>query len=210
MCCSVVKVWLSRSARLFYVLSIMCGLYYGSALSADECPAGYIDGLHNEILNDYNNDSANIYNAVEGIIKSNLDVERISKFVMGRYWATLSANDKKEFVHEYGDSLIHTYSDYVVKYIKYDMNIVACREISPSYYGIKVRLDDGSQNTTTVVYKVIKEPNDGSFKLIDVSVTGVSLAAVEREDFAEKMKKGNIASIIANLKQENLNNGSGH
>lgn len=133
-----------------------------------------------------------------------LDFRRIARWVLGKHWRTATTEQKREFIREFQDFLTRTY---VTMMIEFSDQIVA-NSGSVSYLGVR-ESDDG---TRTLVRSVIKVASGskfavdyrmyrtgGSWKVYDVVVGGVSLAATYRTSFDQRIHRDGFDGLIAYL-----------
>jgi phospholipid transport system substrate-binding protein len=139
--------------------------------------------------------------ALGPVIDSNVDVARIARFCLGRFWTTASAAQQSEYTTLFHQVLLNEISGHLGDY----------RGVSYSMTG------DTSQGTDTLVGTLINRPNApsvnvkwvvdrsaGASKVVDVIAEGTSMRLTQRNDYASYLSQhGNsIDALIAALKKQ--------
>lgn len=172
------------------------------AARADTAPDArqFIDKLVNhalQILDQTKTNEAQREQDFDLLLRSNFDIPRIARFVLGRYWVQANADDRQKFIDTYRDFVIKSYAS---QFSEYRGETVKVTNARPEEAGI------------TVVNSEIVHPNgdppirvswrvhqDGdTFKIVDVDVEGVSMMLAQREEFASVIQRngGTVAGLI--------------
>ncbi len=136
------------------------------------------------------------------------DVERMSRFVLGRHWRTATPDQRDRFVDAFRDYLVHTYSSALRQYAD---QIVEQGQDAQIDYQVKtndrhpdrvlvdsaIQLPDG--RAFDVTYRLLER--DGQWKFYDVVVEGVSVLLSYRENLASQLSRGDVDSLIAQLRE---------
>lgn len=143
-----------------------------------------------------------LYQIVDEIVLPHFDFERMSSWVLGKYWRKAKNGEKKEFTNEFRTLLVRTYAKALND--NYDRPIIM----------LPMRQKEGSQ-TATVRTEVQQEagfpiPIDykmhlkgDAWKVFDVSVDGISLVANYRTSFAQEIRKDGLPKLIERLAERN-------
>ncbi len=117
------------------------------------------------------------------------DVPAISRFVLGPYWRTASEAQQAEFIKLFEAYEVHAYSVRFSAYTGQQLKVLGSRpegdkgalvlsQIATADGGAPVKVD----------WRV--SGGDGSYKMTDVMVEGVSMALTERQQFASVIQRG--------------------
>jgi phospholipid transport system substrate-binding protein len=117
------------------------------------------------------------------------DVPAISRFVLGSYWRTASDAQHEEFTKLFEAYEVHAYSVRFSAYTGEQLKVLGSRpegdngalvlsQIATANGGAPVKVDWRVSGT------------DGSYKMTDVMVEGVSMALTERQEFASIIQRG--------------------
>ncbi|OPY73683.1 MAG: putative phospholipid-binding protein MlaC precursor [Syntrophorhabdus sp. PtaU1.Bin002] len=125
------------------------------------------------------------------------DFVELSKRTLGMNWNNLSVEQRKEFVRLYTDLLEDAYIDKITAYT--DEKVRFTKEIRLSEKTVEVRSTVTTKTADVPInYRVIKA--DGSWKVYDVVIEGVSLISNYRTQFREILANKPPASLLETLR----------
>ncbi|OPX95504.1 MAG: putative phospholipid-binding protein MlaC precursor [Syntrophorhabdus sp. PtaB.Bin006] len=125
------------------------------------------------------------------------DFVELSKRTLGINWNNLSVEQRKEFVRLYTDLLEDAYIDKITAYT--DEKVRFTKEIRLSEKTVEVRSTVTTKTADVPInYRVIKA--DGSWKVYDVVIEGVSLISNYRTQFREILANKPPASLLETLR----------
>lgn len=125
------------------------------------------------------------------------DFVELSKRTLGMNWNNLSVEQRKEFVRLYTDLLEDAYIDKITAYT--DEKVRFTKEIRISEKTVEVRSTVTTKTADVPInYRVIKA--DGSWKVYDVVIEGVSLISNYRTQFREILANKPPASLLETLR----------
>ena len=111
------------------------------------------------------------------LLDRGFDVPAIAKYVMGKYWKTLSPDQQSHFVQSFRDDLSRQYANRFKEYRGVDFHIKGAREIGDGGYFVQSSLKKPSEAAKTEVeWKVYDS------KILDVKVEGVSMSQTKRDE----------------------------
>jgi phospholipid transport system substrate-binding protein len=179
-------------------------------MSAIKDPVELVRSTSGEVLRTINNDNdtlkrdpSRLYDLVYKIILPIIDFDAFSKLTLGHYWRKASAEQRQRFVDEFKGMLIRTYTKYLVDYAGTEVNLLPQRG----------RQDAKRQTVLTEVTVPGKRPltvnysswlKNGSWKVYNVTVGGISLVQLFRTDFAKEIDQTSLDKLIERL--ANINN----
>lgn len=139
------------------------------------------------------------YNLLDGA----LDMNFIGQFVLGRNWRTANATQRKEFIDVYRDLNIATWSK---RFNEFKGKKFVFKGTTPSnskgqiFVDTVVPMDQGEP--AKVLWRV-REKN-GSYKIVDIIIEGVSLAQASRSEYTAFIKNnaGGVDALIKNLREK--------
>jgi phospholipid transport system substrate-binding protein len=139
--------------------------------------------------------------ALGPVIDSNVDVAKIARFCLGRFWATATPDQQSQYVTMFHQVLLNEISGHL-----------------GDYRGVSYRMTgDAPQGTNTLVGTLITRPNapaanvqwvidtsSGSPKVLDVIAEGTSMRLTQRSDYASYLSQhGNsIPALLAALRRQ--------
>lgn len=136
----------------------------------------------------------------EKLFNENLDLDFIGRFVLGRYWRTATAEERKEFINVYRELNIKTWSS---RFDEFKGKEFVFKGTSPSnssgqiFVNTEVPMDQGSP--AKVVWRVMD--NKGQLKVVDIIIENVSLAITARNEYTAYIKNSpdGVQGLINNL-----------
>ncbi len=184
-----------------FLLPLVAAL--GLALSAHAAGdgKGFIDKLASQVLEivKADGDKAAKQAKIEALFSDKVDINFVAKFVLGKNWRTATPQQQQAYIAAYRPFILKNYAGKLTKY-------------SGQTYTLK-----GShvEDDATVVTMVINDPNgqdvnvdyrlhgdEGSFKIIDIVVEGVSLLSTQRSEFSGIVERKGLDGLIDALKSQ--------
>jgi phospholipid transport system substrate-binding protein len=152
-------------------------------------------------------DSGHLYQLVSEIVLPYFDFERMSQWVLGKNWRTATAEQRKRFVEQFRDLLVHTYSNSLSRYANEKIIYLPF-------------VDDGKAGTVTVRTEILQAGSAipisysmyrsrNGWKVYDVSVSGISLVTNYRSTFGSIIREKGMDSLIQQLSERNKGRADG-
>lgn len=138
------------------------------------------------------------------LLEQGFDVPRIARFVMGRYWNGATDEERQTFDRLFEDWIVRTYSARFASYNGQKIQLLGTRpESDVTTVVLSQFIDPNGAPPAKVEWHVRKEA-DGSYKVVDISVEGVSMALTERDEIASVADNngGSLAGVDAALQKQ--------
>jgi len=163
------------------------------------------DRVVNEIQTDreaYSNDESLIYELVNDVVLPHFNFERMSKWVLGRYWRDASPEQRDRFEKEFRQLMVKTYATALTQYSDQEIAYLPVR-VRTEGEDVLVRTEvrQGGGYTIPITYNMHR--NDGSWMVYDVTIEGVSLVSNYRSSFAGQIRSHGIDRLISMLAERN-------
>lgn len=135
------------------------------------------------------------------LLNRNFDMNAISQFALGRNWKTATDSQRKEYQKLVNDMIVEVYSQRFNDYKGESFEVKSSQPTGKSDYLVSSLIVPDNGAKVKVDWRV--RDKNGSFKIIDVVVEGVSMALTQRSEFASVIQRGggNVDALIAHLKQ---------
>ena len=137
------------------------------------------------------------------LFDENLDIDFISRYVLGRYWRKASATQRDDFVSLYREYNVKTWSkrfdEFKGKQFVFK-GVVVGNNPNQAFVETEVPMDKGEP--VSVRWRV--SDKDGVLKIIDIIIENVSLVQTARSEytsFIAKSPKG-IDGLLENLREK--------
>jgi phospholipid transport system substrate-binding protein len=138
------------------------------------------------------------------LFHEDFDAPGIARFVLGRYWRTVNEDEQKEFVKLFEDYVVFVYTarlsdfgggqSFKVRGSHSDGDgvIVSTDVVSP-----------GNPTPLRIDWRLITD-NNGSYKINDVIVEGISMTTTQRSEFASVVQRngGQVRSLISMMREK--------
>jgi phospholipid transport system substrate-binding protein len=165
-------------------------------------PSTFVSELARTALLSVTNDAVSTADRQErlgGLLDKDFDMPRIAHFVLGRYWQKASQAEQQAFTSTYRDFMIRVYSQRFIRYSGETFQVVGERP---------------ENATNTIVFTEMNQPSSGAplkvewrvantdgYRIVDISVAGVSMALAQREDFGSFLSQngGDVSGLIQQL-----------
>jgi phospholipid transport system substrate-binding protein len=136
------------------------------------------------------------------LFSEDFDVPGIARFVLGRYWRLATEPQQQEFVKVFADYIALAYSNRLAEYSGETLRVTGSKPAP-----------DGSVVSSEIVRPNGAPPakvdwlltqHDGTYKISDVVVEGVSMAVTQRSEFASVIQRngGQVQGLITALRQK--------
>jgi len=136
---------------------------------------------------------------IRDIAEKMFDFTELSKRTLGQNWGKLNPDQQKEFVELYTSLLEDAYADKIMAYT--DEKIVFSKEVALTEKTMEVQSTVlRKSGEVQIYYKVIMR--DGSWRVYDVVVEGVSLINNYRSQFREILVNKPPESLIETLRKK--------
>jgi phospholipid transport system substrate-binding protein len=140
------------------------------------------------------------------IINSDVDVDGIGRFCLGRYWRTATPEQQKQYLSLFHEVLVTNITSKLGEYqgVTFTMGRSKPQDEEAVVSTTVVR----PNNAPTAVDWIIANPS-GAPKIIDVVAEGTSLRLTQRQDYASYLthNNGSVDALIAAMKNQVSQNG---
>ncbi len=175
---------------LVVALGMMVGLGSAPHAAVSTNPSAFIEGLASQTLKilDQHLPGAERETRFKALLRENFDMSRISRFALGRYWLTASAQEKAEYQKLLPDYVARSYSNRFADYAGETLKVTGTRSVSQDTAVVRSRIESPhGRPPINVEWRVVQAGND--FRIVDVVVDGVSLVLTHREEFAAVIER---------------------
>ncbi len=145
---------------------------------------------------------AKIHDLVHKMIIPHFDFRSMSKWVLGRNWRGATEAQQEQFVEEFQRLLIRTYAKSLLEYSDQDIQYAPVNEDPESnLVTVKTKVKQSGSQSIPINYTM--HMADGEWKVVDVSVNGVSLVSTYRGSFASEVRRGGMDTLLSKLSERN-------
>ncbi len=191
-----------------WVAMVLCAAIFSSAAASTE-PQEVVARTTDELLAALKSDKAEIeknpehvYGLVRRIALPHFDFERISQWVLAKYWRTATEQQRQRFQEEFTSLLVRTYATALTEYTGQQIKLEPVR-MKPGDTEVKVRAEVEQPGAFPIPIDYRMYLKDGSWKVYDVAIDEISLVANYRTTFANEIRAGSLDALIETLASRN-------
>lgn len=152
-------------------------------------------------------DKGRMLELVSTVLLPHVDTRVAAQLVLGKHWKTMAAEQRGEFVGEFTDYLLRFYSQALAGYVRTSeipdnfMVFEPVRTLDDSkLISIRSTITSPHGKSTDLSYRL---RNHNGWRVIDISLAGVSMAQLYRAQFAAIVEREGIDGLIAELRAQN-------
>jgi phospholipid transport system substrate-binding protein len=195
-----------RAALLRLLLSMF---FVPAALAQEVAPDALVKRISGEVIAAIKQDSAlqagdprKIHELVNAKVLPHFDFRRTTQIAMGTSWRHASPEQQEQLVVQFKQLLVRTYAGALSSY----------RDQAIEFRPLRARADDAEVTVRSVIKQAGAAPiaidydlekTASGWKIFDVRVDGISLAANYRSAFADEIRNNGIDGLIALLATKN-------
>lgn len=144
-----------------------------------------------------------IYDLIHELVIPHFDFTSIAKWVLGSNWRSATEQQRADFTLQFRTLLVRTYAKALLEYSDEEIRFLSSVNSPESnVVMVKTEVDSpGGGAPTPINYRM--HISGGEWKVIDVSVDGVSLISTYRGSFASEISKSGLDNLIAKLVDRN-------
>lgn len=143
-----------------------------------------------------------VYKIVDDYILPHLDDVTMAKLALGKNWKLATNEQKIEFVNEFRNLLVRTYSKSLIEFkdqeIKYFPLNLAADEVKTS---VKAEVIQPGGPSIPMSYRMRIKNN--AWKVYDIKIDGISLVTSYRGTFTQEIRKSGIEGLLEYMREQN-------
>jgi phospholipid transport system substrate-binding protein len=142
-----------------------------------------------------------LFEVVDEVLLPRWDRQYTGQLVMGRYWREASPAQREAFINGLYRKLLDSYGEGILQYDSNQMRITGTRgapEDGRVMVDSQVRLKDGTPVPISYRLRI----HEGSWKVYDVVVEGISYVTNYRNQYASEFRAKGVEGVLADLGAE--------
>ncbi len=136
--------------------------------------------------------------ALRQLLAQAFDVAFIGRFVLGRYWRKITAEERQDYLAVFSEFILKTYSRRLGGYSGEAFTIIGAKPAGKKDIMVKTNIQRPSGPPIKAHWRL--RVTDRRYRIIDVSVEGVSMALTQRAEFAAVMRNHGITGLLQALR----------
>lgn len=140
-------------------------------------------------------------NRFRQLFVTNFDLPAIGKFVLARYWRTATPDQQQEFLKLFEDQVVLTWARRFKDYSGEKLSIAGTSKEDEHTWLVDSQILREKGPPVPVQWRVHDAP-DGTFRVTDIIVEGVSMAITQRQDYSSTMQSigGKIDVLLSSMR----------
>lgn len=136
------------------------------------------------------------------ILTLHLDIPVIAKFVLGQYWPKATSEQRKAYNAAFRDFIVHRYATLLANGWKPEsFQVLKTQEIKADEFLVLSKIERADNRPLEAIFRL--RSTEGTYRVVDVLVEGVSLLVAQRKEFASVLREqGGIDGLIGLLKEK--------
>ena len=195
------------SKNLKWFLLILCFIFNGA--KAISLPIDVVKATAESVISHIEENRSvleknpeKIYDMVNQLIIPRFDFVSMSKWVLGKHWKQASEEQRSEFIIQFKELLVRTYARALLEYSGQEIKYFPVEQNPESNLAVvRTELTSKSSAQLPILYRMHQKNEE--WKVVDVSVDGVSLVTTYRGSFATQIKKNGFDSLLNELSKKN-------
>lgn len=192
----------------FNVLVFVISMYFSQFVCAQSSPVPLLETTATQIIDSLKQNQARlksdphiVYQSIERYLLPHVDVEGMSRSVLGREaWNKASLSEKKEFTQVFTQLVIRTYASPLAEYSGETVQFLPIRGgVEGRFIRVNSVISRPNGQKIPLSYNLVSK--NGQWKIYDLSVEGVSLLQSFRSQFGQVLQHANMQALIAQMRQ---------
>ena len=138
--------------------------------------------------------------ALRTLIRDSFNLELTSQFVLGKFWNEATPEQRAEFQDLFTEYLLNNYVRHIGNFKAETLTIVGSNVVGNRDVLVATSIES-AEGATNPVWRV-RASDAGQYKIIDVSVDGVSLALTQRREFASVVNRRGLDGLLNMLREK--------
>jgi phospholipid transport system substrate-binding protein len=148
----------------------------------------------------YKKDPAKVGELVNKYLLPHFDTEYAARLVLGRFWKTATADQRKRFVDAFYHSLLNNYGSALTDFTSDRLKIFPAKT-NPNSDRATVRTEVKRDNGDRIAVNYSMHKTADGWKAYDVAIDGISYVNSYREDFGPQIEQQGLDTIITRLEK---------
>lgn len=136
------------------------------------------------------------------ILSNAFDIPTIAKFTMGRYWRVATSEQKTEYTKLLQVKILDKYADSILAHSGAGFKTNSSKAVNDNDFAVDMTIIRKGAAPVDFGWRLRRFGND--FKVVDISVEGISMSVTHRSDFASVIERngGKVEALLDALRQK--------
>jgi len=143
-----------------------------------------------------------VHELANQIIMPHVDFQRMSSWVLGKYWRRATAEQKQQFPTQFRSLILRTYATALSEYTDETINYLPLRATNnATEVTVRTVIERNSGPGIPVAYRMHKTSEN--WKVYDIRIDGISLVNNYRRSFSSEIRRHGLDALISKLTAKN-------
>jgi len=147
-------------------------------------------------------DKAYVYQLANNVVAPRMDFNKLSGLALGKHWRRATAEQKKEFMHQFQRLLVRTYATAFNEFGDWSLRFIPRRDAADAK-NVLVRSEVLRPGAPPVSVKYRMYKKESEWLAYDVVIEGISLVTNYRTTFAKEVRRNGMQGLIERVTQLN-------
>ncbi len=196
---------------------LVSGMFNTIAWAGDAVPAPdkVVENVARQVLSDldknretYRKDSVQLRQMIDKYFLTNFDTEYAAQLVLAKNWRTASAEQRKQFIDAFYQSLLQNYGNSLLDFTADRLKILPYQGKSADTTATvrsEIRRDNGSKVPVNYTMRL----TSSGWKAYDITIEGISYVKSFRTDFGAEIDQKGLDAVIKRLQTQQAAPASG-
>ena len=145
-----------------------------------------------------------VFQLVNEVLEPRVDLDTVSKLVLGKYWRKATDEQKTQFQKEFKGLLVNTYSTAFKEFDEWTIHFIPMTlDPTEERLTVKTEIIQPSRPPVAVHYRMAIN-KAGNWKAYDVIIEGISMVTNYKASFSKTIKNaGGLDKVIQQLAEKN-------
>ena len=193
--------------RLFSLLAafLLCGglaVVPAASRASDRNATDFVRSLSRDLMTVAHSDrlsSAERDARLRGLLTDGFDLPEVARFVLGRFWTSASAPQRREYLGLFADYLAGTYSRLLRQADLSDFVVTSADKLESEDILVHTRFDLGGG--FPVNWSLRLRAGTAGYRIVDLTSNGVSMAVTYRSEFGALIASRGFDGLLRSLRQ---------
>jgi phospholipid transport system substrate-binding protein len=155
----------------------------------------------------YENNDEEVYKLVKRKIMPHVDVRKMSKIVLGRYWRRMTIEQQTEFMYLFETITTRSYAVYILEYkdsysLHFNRTIYQNNRASAVVHMILKLEQNREVDTRFALYQSPVSIEEGRWKIFNLSIEGINFGMVYRSTYSSVIRQSGIPGLLDKMRQK--------
>ena len=195
----MVAVGTEKSVRLLATIILILGILGAAPAKASEAES-YVRSIADKLeplLGNGDLTYDNIDAFLTAHIAEQLDMRRIARYVLSKYWSKISATERQRFMNVFRNAILESYKKHLYNYAKAEIRIVRSVEHPPAGVSVITKVRVPSKSPLSMNWRLYRTKNQ--LRIFDISVAGISKVSSARSEYKSVLEKHGFNHLITEI-----------